>query len=180
MKYLSIILTLLVASATLYSAADMCSLCLEPIWRYLDESEKHFADRWVLVGGITFKKKCIEPIKISKIHLRWHGEPLEELHASLYTNNSDDAFLPIEANLVCDGKWNKVKQKLILHFQKPYKIGLETTFYLVLTVPDKLEPLLRQGSFSIEPQCLPEPLRQASAHASLSLAAINTPSSIIH
>src|SRR5689334_4489319 len=97
MKNLSIAAIILLISTALYGAPDMCSLCPEPIWRYLDESD--FADRWVLVGSITFKKKCVEPIKVSKIHLRWHGEPLQELHASLYTNNSDDPFLPIETNL---------------------------------------------------------------------------------
>lgn len=156
-------------------SSQACSLCIAPSWQQLDESRKNFDDQWVLIGSITFRKTCIESVTLSKVNLLWHGQPLDELVASLYLKNgNEEKFMPIEENLVCDGRWNSVKQKLVFNFSKPFKLGLETTFYVVLTIPDHSEPILRNGSFSLEMRCLPQQLQHAAGTSTLSLAPDST------
>lgn len=129
-----------------------------------------FGGKWILVGSITFKKRSKDPIYIENITLHWNGEPIDNLVGSLYKKNLDKDFLPIEENLMCDSIWNKTKQQLILNFDERENLGPTTIFYLVLTVPETLEPLLKNGSFCIEETCLPKAFKHCAHHEKLSLA----------
>jgi hypothetical protein len=155
-------------------AAETFNIALKPKWRCLEENcEKAatFGGKWILAGSITFKKRCKDPIYIDTINLHWNGDNLDNLIASLYRKNLDkELFLPIEENLVCDGVWNKNKQTLVLNFDEKESLAPTTTFYLVLTVPDGIEPVLKKGSFCLEEQCLPKPFKQCAQQEKLSLA----------
>jgi hypothetical protein len=154
--------------------AEEFNIILKPKWSNLDaDCSKcaEFGGKWILVGSITFKKRCKDPICIETINLHWNGEPIDNLIASLYKKNLDkDNFLPIEENLVCDGIWNKNKQTLVLNFDEKENLALTTVFYLVLTVPDSIEPILKKGSFYLEEQCLPKPFKPCAQNEKLSLA----------
>jgi len=71
---------------------------------------------------------------------------------------------------VCDGIWSKSKQTLILNFDEKENLAPTTVFYLVLTVPEEIEPILKKGSFCLEEQCLPKPFKQCAQQEKLSLA----------
>ncbi len=166
---LSIVLTILPA----LSCKAECRITLKPKWRDLDGNSTkaaQFGGRWILVGSITFKR-CKDPICIETINLHWNGDHLDNLVASLYKKNLDkELFIPIEENLICDGIWNKSKQTLILNFDEKESLAPTTVFYLVLTVPEEIEPILKKGSFCLEEQCLPKPFKQCAQQEKLSLA----------
>jgi hypothetical protein len=145
---------------------------LEPTWQNL-ENDTHtkdvFGGKWILVGSITFKKRAKISVALNQIHLQWYGEPLDNLMGSLYKHTHDKAFIPIEDNLICDSVWNKTKQMLILNFDEKQTLSAVNVFYLVLTIPEKMEPVLKQGYFSIEHSSLPEPFKEYATKNSLSL-----------
>jgi hypothetical protein len=119
-----------------------------------------FGGQWILAGTITFTKNARDAIMLNRLCLRWQGPPLNFLTASLYRKKNDQAFLPIEENVVSDGQWSRQDQTLLFKFNTGEKLSAVSTFYLVLTVPHSIEPLLRKGYFTIEPTCLPDPFQQ--------------------
>jgi hypothetical protein len=153
--------------------AENFNITLKSKWYDLDENctkATEFGGKWILVGSIIFKR-CKDPISIQTINLHWNGDPLDNLIASLYKKNLDkENFLPIEENLICDGIWNKSKQTLVLHFNEKENLAPTTVFYLVLTVPESIEPILKKGSFCLEEQCLPKPFKQCAHNEKLTLA----------
>lgn len=160
------------------NALEDFDVTLQPEWTNLDENNTtvhDFGGKWMLAGSITFKKKIKEPVSIKRILLTWNGDTINNLIASLYKKDLDKGFLPIEDNLLCDGVWNKAKQTLILNFDEKETLGPVTIFYLVLTVPESLEPLLKTGSFCIDEQCLPAAFKDCANNKTLSLAIGTTP-----
>ena len=155
------------------TAEDNFDIVLKPKWRNLDNNNNKkdidFGGKWILVGSITFKKKSKEPLFIDTISLRWNGEPITNLIASLYKKNFSKDFLPIEDNLICDGLWNNTKQTIIFNFEEKETLTPRTTFYLVLTIPEIIEDILTKGSFSLEEQSLPKPFKQQLQSMNLSL-----------
>jgi hypothetical protein len=152
---------------------DNCDIILKPKWKTLGCNDNKCADfggKWVNVGSITFKKRSKEPIFVDEINLSWHGEHLDNLIGSLYRKNAGKNFLAIEKNLVCDGKWNPKTQTLILDFNTEEKLAPTNIFYLVLTVPDAVETILKKGYFSLENNCLPRPFKQCAQNEKLILA----------
>jgi hypothetical protein len=178
MKHPLFLTIFIVASAVLTThTTEECSIILTSKWCDLDGNCKkaiQFEGKWMLVGSITFKKKAKDPIYIDTISLHWNGEQLDNLIASLYKKNISKDFLPIEDNLICDGIWNKKKQTLILNFDEKETLDPTTIFYLVLTIPETVEQLLKTGSFQIEEESLPQPFKHCAQSEKLSLA-INTP-----
>jgi len=150
---------------------------LESTWHCLDDTDgscSQFGGKWVLVGNITFRKKSVkDSIHLHQLKLHWHGPFISTLSASLYKKNFDPTkkdFLPIDDYLVCDGCWNNTKQTLILTFDERQTLGAVEVFYVVLTVPDNLELILKQGSFSLEKNDLPLPFQHTCTTASLQLS----------
>jgi len=155
------------------------SIILEQKWQNLErnqEKNKEFGGKWILIGSITFEKKSKEFISLDKINLRWNGDNIDNLIGSLYKKYPEKEFIPIQDNLVCDGTWNKSKQLLMLKFDNKLSLGPTTTFYLVLTVPDQIEPIIKKGSFCLEEHCLPDPFKQCARNRQLSIA-VNTKTS---
>lgn len=168
---------LMLLSLSLTASNDAYKIIIEPMWCDLDDNttshHAHFGTQWILVGSITFEKKSKEPVTLHRIHLQWHGEHLEQLTASLYRKIPDKDFYPVEATLICDGVWSEKKQTLMLTFNEEKNLGFRTIFYLVLTIPDHLVPLIKQGSFSLLSHTLPEHFRPISKSTTLCLS-LNT------
>jgi hypothetical protein len=66
----------------------------------------------------------------------------------------------------------------MLPFDEKETLGPKTTFYLVLTIPETIEPILKQGSFCLEEQCLPRPFKESARKEELTLAINNPPKQI--
>lgn len=102
--------------------------------------------RWVWTGMITLKSK--EPVNLQELHLQWRGEKIEKLQASLYQKKDTDRHLiPIQENLVCDGRWNAKKQNLTFFLDK--KIIATNKYYLFLSFSEKDAPRVKHGAFVI-------------------------------
>lgn len=153
-----------------------CTIKVEPKWQDLEHNQQHtdlFGGKWILAGSIIFKKKSNETIHISKLLFRWRGDKIENLLGSLYKKNIDKKFLAIEEHHISDSYWNRKKQTLIFNFKKPVSLGARNEFYLVLTVPNQLEQIIKEGNFIVELSGLPMPLRSVIRQQSLSFAFSN-------
>src|SRR5579872_6245716 len=141
-NYIALMVILCCFLQSITVASDNFNIVVKPKWRHLDNDDKKIIDfggKWVLVGSITFKKRCKDPIFLETINLRWNGEPIPNLVASLYKKTFSKDFLPIEKNLICDSVWNTTKQMLVFNFNEKETLAPTTTFYLVLTIPQSVE-----------------------------------------
>ena len=88
--------------------------------------------------------------------------------------------MPIEDNLICDGVWNQKNQCLVLDFNhRKQTLGACTIFYLVFTVPDAIEPALKNGYFRITKINLPDTLYKNNQDLKLDLAQVHTTQPVI-
>ncbi len=110
---------------------------------------------------------------LDTISLTWNGDYIDTLSASLYKKNLSRNFLPIEDNLICDGIWNKKKQTLMFNFDEKETLNPTTTFYIVLTIPQSIENILLNGTFSLDENFLPKPFKQRAQTINLSLTINN-------
>ena len=146
-------------------------IVIQPQWKDLEpDSEKvqKFGGKWILAGNITFRKKSKQTIHLDQLHLHWNGAPINRLVASLYKQDLDKPFCPIEKHVMCDGCWNKKKQLLKFSFNTKQTLGSKNIFCLVLTVPEDLEPTLKAGAFELVPHALPDPLKECLCKQKLS------------
>lgn len=156
-----------------HNELDDFKIILESTWKNLDSDisqSQEFGGKWILIGSITFRKKAKEVVNLEKLYLHWTGKPLNNLLGSLYKKTATHDFLPIQDCLVCDGKWNNSQQILMLDFEQKFTLGPTNTFYLVLTVPDSVEKIVKEGSFDILDSFLPEQFKECVSHEKLSLA----------
>ncbi len=178
---MKLILGIIITAATLNAQAMIhegkeLKVIIQPKWKSIDNNNINnslFGGKWILAGTITFKKKTLEPLCLSKLELRWNGPTLNKLIGSLYEKPNDKEFMAIEDALLCDGFWNTKTQTLILKFNKQKTLSAVNTFCVVLTVPAALEETLRHGSFDITTTSLPEPIAlqlQDSLRLSLDVA----------
>lgn len=136
------------------------SIDLQPIWKNLEANEasaKQFGGKWILVGSITFKKRSKENVALHSLRLQWNGAHIPSLFGTLYKKVDGKTFLPLEENMICDGTWLPHQQALVLNFNKKISLGLTNTFYVVLTIPEESEALLKDGVFALDERILPEP-----------------------
>lgn len=171
--YITLFVSVMVMTFISTHPLEDFNITLQPKWINLDQtndSECEFGGKWILAGSITFKKKIKEQVSIKQIIMKWTGGNIDNLVASLYKKDLGKDFVPIEDNVVCDGVWHKTKQTLIFNFEDRETLGPITVFYLVLTVPESLEPILATGSFCIDERCLPEPFKECTQDKSLLLA----------
>jgi hypothetical protein len=159
----TLLIGITLATRIIYAEQEFFKVIVEPHWHNLEQNEKRteeFGGKWILAGSITFKKHCKDAVFLDNIQLSWKGEKIDHLIGSLYEKNEAGEFLPIDKYLVCDSCWKKSTQELFLRFNRPCTLGAINTFYLVLTVPEKLEPILKNGSFYVEQAGLPLPYRE--------------------
>jgi len=183
MKYVTYLIPvfMLTAPSSLYTTTNEFSVVLESKWENLESNTKkikEFGGKWVLVGSITFKKNSKESVNLNEIYLSWQGETIKNLVGSLYKKKSDKDFIPIQDYLICDSAWNKTKQTLILKFDEKQTLGPTTTFYLVLTIPEEIEKIVKKGSFVVEKEYLPEQFKVYALQHNLSLALHANPQAI--
>jgi hypothetical protein len=139
---------------------DMFQVVLEPQWQNLDNDINRQHDgAWILIGNITFTKKAKDPVSLDRIVLSWQGNTIDQLYGSLFKQDAHNTFLPIEDNVICDGEWSKKRQQLTLKFDQQHKLGHINTFYLVVAIPTQLEPVLKEGNFSVAHEFLPTPFK---------------------
>lgn len=149
-----------------------CELSVTSEWKDLDEQEKaqKFGGRWVHVATLIIKKRSNDLVKLSELDLKWHGQKITQLSGSLYKKNVNHELVPIEENLISDGTWNSNKQILQLKFEDTQYLQPTNSFCLVLTVPQELEPALKNGYFDLLPHSLPTQLKQvAKQHLKISM-----------
>ncbi len=149
------------------------TLSAQAQWKDLEQNNKNvdfFGGKWILAGSITFKKKSKETIYLSRLTFRWKGNNVDNLLGSLYRKDLDKEFLPVEEFFISDSYWNKKKQMLIFNFNKPISLGPTNIFYLVLTVPEELEPMMKEGLFVVESNSLPQPYKSVEHYDVPSLA----------
>ena len=169
-----------IAVLTAQARQEPFKVIVEAKWKDLDSNPqrvKQFGGKWILAGSITFKKRSPEVVFLDEIQLTWKGKKIDQLTGSLYEKNNMSLFLPIEKYLICDSMWKQSTQQLFLRFNRPLTLGAVNTFYLVLTVPEKLETVLKSGRFSIEQDGLPLPYREYVKGHELSLALNTLPQS---
>ncbi len=125
------------------------SLSASTTWRdyTLAPSINHFnPNRWVWTGMITLKST--QPVNLQELQLKWLGEEIATLQASLYKKKeSEYQLIPIQENLVCDGQWNAKTQNLTFFVDK--KIVAVNKYYLVLNFAEKDVQKIKHGSFVI-------------------------------
>lgn len=151
-------------------------IILEPKWQEICNNNNKccsFGGKWVLVGSITFKRKSKNPIFLDQINFVWHGEKIDNLIASLYRKPYNKEFFAIEENLICDGLWSEKTQTLVFEFGDQQKLNPTTVFYVVLTVPHSMEPILKSGHFYLKDNCLPHPFKQSLPQEKLILTINN-------
>lgn len=163
------ILALFIFQASARQKQPNCELSITPEWKCLDtkEHDQEFGGKWILAATFVIKRRDKEFIKMEEIDLAWRGEKIENLTASLFKKDPQRELVPVEECLVCDGTWNSNKQILQLRFQEKEYLQPTTTFCLVLTVPDELEPTLRRGRFDLLPETLPYQLQPAAKKKNL-------------
>jgi hypothetical protein len=178
MKRLSCIIITLIMHGVCASDAHDFQLVIEPHWKPLEPSRvaQRFGSDLVEVGSIKFIKKAKEDVDLAQLTLQWKGPQLDNLMGSLYRKDHGNTCIPIEANLVCDGSWNKAQQLLKLTFDHKHALGPVNVFYVVLTIPHALKNVVKQGSFEVVHHTLPEPYRPAKVDHKLllSLDALDT------
>lgn len=159
------------AYAVSHPSVRGCSIAIESHWQDLENNKERaqkFGGKWVLAGTITFNKNCNAPAHLNELHLVWHGTPLEHLKGSLFVAKNREPLKPTNDRHVADSIWSKTKQTLIFKFDRSVSLHPTTIFYLVLTIPEEQEKTLR-GSFTIEPQCLPESFKEVVQQDMLSI-----------
>jgi len=149
-----------------------CSIIIESQWEDLDKNKEKaqatFGGTWILVGTITFKKKCNAQVNLQEIRLKWHGAHLDQMTGELFISKDCGPLKPINENHVADSQWGKSSQTLLLRFDHAISLHPTTVFHLVLTVPENQEQLLK-GTFTIEPNYLPEVFQEAAQKEPLAI-----------
>lgn len=154
------------------------NITMEPTWKNLDRDaseSKKFGGKWILAGTITFKKKAKDTVHLNRIYLQWDGPKIENLIGSLYECDSPEDFMPIQENLIADGSWNNAQQKLMFNFDEKQLLTFKNCYFLVLTVRDEVEPLLKMGKFDLVTTILPEPFKECLQNGQLCLQYNNPP-----
>jgi hypothetical protein len=179
MKNVILFIYLILIIPCTYSIKNGLSIVIEPTWKELQTNyKKHkcFDNQCILIGSITFNKRSADPVILSNLTLLWQGATINYLFGSLYKKSPSRGFLPIQQHLICDSTWKSKQQKLILSFEKKQALNAVDTFYLVLTIPKKLEQTVKMGKFILENTCLPQDLQSHinEQHLSLNLGIIKS------
>jgi hypothetical protein len=103
-------------------------------------------EQWTWAYSLTFKSK--HPVKLTTLVLKWVGEKIDQMSASLYQKKErDSAVIPIQKNFICDGMWEPKTQQLI--FTPQEKIVAVNKYYLMLSYPKELEKKVKKGRFIV-------------------------------
>lgn len=171
--FLVVLLPGLLASSA-FCAMPEYEIEVKSNWQDLEKSPqkiKQFGGKWIWAGTFTFKKRSKEPIYLNSLDIQWNGQTIKNLTGTLFTKDPDKDLLPIEENLISDGKWNQKQQILHFTFNKKIKINTLQTFCLVLTIPKNLENTLQKGKFTLNKYSLPYQFKKVTQRKKLSFFA---------
>ncbi|HLF66763.1 MAG TPA: hypothetical protein VI522_04025 [Gammaproteobacteria bacterium] len=154
-------------------------IIIKPLWQPIDTAAHYrsFESSWVLAGSITFRNRSnttlmLDALDIALVHDT--GEKIDHITAMLFKEKGYKKFLPTDDFLVSDGVWSKKKQTVSFTFNHHEHLASYTTFYLALTIPQHLHPLLARSHFVITSRSLPTPYQKTVAPQSLHLAYVPT------
>ncbi len=119
---------------------------------------------------IVFKKRTRDEAFLERLHLKWKGEKIHHLHASLFKKDPDLELKPIPENVVSEGSWSAANQELSFVVKPSHPLKGTTGFCIVVEMTPELEKILQGGSFSLVPSSLPDPFRNIAAENPLILA----------
>jgi hypothetical protein len=151
--FMSISLTIL-SSTTVNAmigqqAFDFFSLNATTTWREypLNIPQINFLkEKWVWTCSLTLKSK--QPVKLNSLVLQWKGEKLHHLAAALYQKKErENAVIPIQQNLVCDGMWDPKTQQMV--FEPNEKVIAVNKYYLMVSFPKSMEHSVKKGKFIV-------------------------------
>jgi hypothetical protein len=131
--------------------AELLSLNTTTTWHeYISHSPNLKKETCAWISFITFKSK--QTFNLKQINLKWIGASINsnKISASLYQKkeNNNAPLIPIEENLVGDGKWNKSSQEIIFDLNE--KLVAINKYYLVLSFPEKLKTKIKNGEFILK------------------------------
>lgn len=162
MNRVSVSILALCSVALFLQAAPAHEISIESCWKDLDNSEKHthqFGGKWIWSGTFIFKKRSKTPLSLCDLDIAWKGKSIKQLTGSLFKKQPGKEFYPLEETLISDGQWKPKDQTLHFHFNHKENLNPVTIFCLVLTIPQELEPTLRNGQFALKQESLPYPFR---------------------
>ena len=85
-------------------------------------------------------------MRLENIKFKWNGKKLSKIEASLYKRKKEkDDLIPLEDNIVSDGKWNPSNQEISFNLNE--KLIAVNKYFLVVSYPKGLESHLKQGIF---------------------------------
>lgn len=150
-----------------------CEVHINSKWEDLEHSThrtKQFGGKWIWAGTFVFKKRSRNPISLESLDITWEGQKISKLTGTLFKQEPNKEFLPVESTLISDGQWNSTQQTLHFHFPKKENLNPVHIFCLVLTIPRKLEPVLRKGHFVVNQKTLPLEFKEVTKNKTLSFA----------
>ena len=155
-------------------------LKLTATWYQFDQTSNTkpiFEGKWTYVGNIMLKKRSPEQIALKRLVLKWRPQKrprknfsIANLNGSLYKIHYKQQLLPIEELVLCDGTWNQEHQCLIFEFDEEFILDPVNEFHLILTIPEKIESILKHGYFKIEETSLPPQFKKQATKQQLKLA----------
>jgi hypothetical protein len=130
---------------------EMLSLDTTSTWyEFHLNGSKLKKETYAWISFITFKSK--QAISLKQLNFKWAGKLLntDKISASLYQKkeNNNEPIIPIEENLICDGKWNQKKQEIVFHLNE--KLVALNKYYLVLSFPENFKPKIKNGEFILK------------------------------
>lgn len=164
---------------TLAYATPEYEVQIKSKWEDLEQSTrrtKQFGGKWIWAGTFVFKKRSRDPISLSSLDISWEGKKIKHLTGSLFKKESNKDLLPVEDALLSDGKWNSTQQTLHFAFNESENLNPVNTFCLVLTIPKRLESVLRKGHFVVKQTTLPSQFQSVVKKRTLSFSLKPPPS----
>jgi hypothetical protein len=126
------------------------SLTTTTTWQEFHVDNSYFEkEKCAWLSSITFKSK--NALKLKQLKLNWEGKKIDtkKISASLYTKkDTNTQLVPLEKNLISDGTWDQDNQKLL--FVLDEKLIATNKYYLVISFPDEIKHVMRNGFFKID------------------------------
>lgn len=149
LAYVFVAGTIFCGSSAQADPASTYSLNTTSTWR---EYGQHFPslrfckDRWAWICSLALRSK--QPVKLTYLVLRWVGDRLDSLSASLYQKKEfEEAVVPIEKNLISEGNWDPQAQSM--SFVLNEKIIAVNKYHLFISFSKTMEEKLRSGKFIV-------------------------------
>jgi hypothetical protein len=170
MKHTVITLSISLTLHSLYgSSLPPVTIIVQPQWNILEQPlmYEEFNELWIEVATIFIKKRTSATLPLKQLAFKWQGPKLKQLHGALYEQPPHkNRLIATDQYVLEDSTWDSATQTLFFTFDPPLKLTSLQTWHLVITIPESLEPTVRQGSLQLKADLLP-PLLQAAVPPTL-------------